>query len=99
MSSVQYYGHREKLKHIDRETDVEKLNKSALRIAREVADATGTLMAGNLCNTCVYQQDNPEAIATATSMFKVFLDFSLIHDILEFYNNVHALFSKFTKNS
>nr|KAG5708416.1 hypothetical protein BaRGS_026143 [Batillaria attramentaria] len=43
--ALQYYGHREKLRVIGREADLETLNRTALRIAREVADATGTLMA------------------------------------------------------
>ncbi|XP_014678828.1 PREDICTED: betaine--homocysteine S-methyltransferase 1-like [Priapulus caudatus] len=46
-----YYAHREKLRFIDREDDLEKINRTALRIARQVANETGTLMAGNLCNT------------------------------------------------
>ncbi|XP_046553070.1 betaine--homocysteine S-methyltransferase 1-like [Haliotis rubra] len=65
-----YYGHREKLRVIGRENEIEKLNRDALRIARQVADDTGTLMAGNLCNTTVYRKDNKEAIETTESMFK-----------------------------
>ena len=49
-----YYAHREKLKVIGREKDLEKLNRSALKIAREVAAETGALFAGNICNTGVY---------------------------------------------
>ncbi|XP_069101733.1 betaine--homocysteine S-methyltransferase 1-like [Argopecten irradians] len=65
-----YYGHREKLRKIGREEDLEKLNLSALKIARKVADDTGTLMAGNICNSCVYEDDNPVAIETTREMFK-----------------------------
>ena len=68
---MQYYGHREKLRAIGREGDLEVLNRTALRIARDVADRTGTLMAGNLSNTTVYQRDNPESVAEAESIFKV----------------------------
>nr|KAG5708418.1 hypothetical protein BaRGS_026145 [Batillaria attramentaria] len=68
--AFQYYGHREKLRVIGREADLETLNRTALRIAREVADATGTLMAGNICNTTVYQRDNPQAIQEAEQIFK-----------------------------
>lgn len=49
-----YYAHREKLKAVGRENDLEKLNKSALRIAKEVAAETDALFAGNICNTGVY---------------------------------------------
>ncbi|XP_069101731.1 betaine--homocysteine S-methyltransferase 1-like isoform X1 [Argopecten irradians] len=65
-----YYGHREKLRHIGRESDLEKLNVKALKIARQVADDTGTLMAGNICNTCMYEIDNPKAIEASRQMFK-----------------------------
>jgi methionine synthase I (cobalamin-dependent) len=37
---------------------LEEMNREALRIAREVADETGTLMAGNLCNTCFYNPND-----------------------------------------
>ncbi|XP_006814175.2 betaine--homocysteine S-methyltransferase 1-like [Saccoglossus kowalevskii] len=65
-----YYAHREKLRLIGREDDLEKLNKTALRMAREVADETGTLMAGNICNTNLYLKDDPDSISTVQSMFK-----------------------------
>ena len=68
---LQYYGHREKLRVIGREDDLEKLNREALRIARAVADDTGTLMAGNICNSTVYQRDNPQAIKETEDMFSV----------------------------
>ncbi|XP_067684989.1 betaine--homocysteine S-methyltransferase 1-like isoform X2 [Haliotis asinina] len=65
-----YYGHREKLRVIGREGDIERLNRDALRIARQVADDTGTLMAGDLSNTTVYRRDNKDAIETTEAMFK-----------------------------
>ncbi|XP_021339716.1 betaine--homocysteine S-methyltransferase 1-like, partial [Mizuhopecten yessoensis] len=65
-----YYGHREKLRHIGRERDLEILNVTALKIARQVADDTGTLMAGNICNSCVYEVDNPATIETTRNIFK-----------------------------
>src|SRR5919205_533733 len=57
-----YYAHREKLRIIGREDDLERINRRALEIAREVADETGTLLAGDVCNTNVYT--GPEADAT-----------------------------------
>ncbi|KAK7102924.1 betaine--homocysteine S-methyltransferase 1-like [Littorina saxatilis] len=68
--AFQYYGHREKLRVIGREGDLEKLNETALRIARDVADKTGSLMAGNLCNSTIYQRDNPQSIKEAEQIFK-----------------------------
>jgi len=38
----QYYGHRSKLRDIGQEDDLERLQKDALTIAREIADEKGT---------------------------------------------------------
>ncbi|XP_067676254.1 betaine--homocysteine S-methyltransferase 1-like [Haliotis asinina] len=65
-----YYGHREKLRLIGKEHLIEKLNHEALKIARDVADETGTLMAGNICNTTVYVKDNRDSIEKTEAMFK-----------------------------
>ena len=45
------------------EDKMEFINREALRMAREVADETGTLLAGNICNTNLYDPNNPEANA------------------------------------
>ncbi|HEX4660331.1 MAG TPA: homocysteine S-methyltransferase family protein, partial [Streptosporangiaceae bacterium] len=50
-----YYGHREKLRVLGKEDILEPLNRQALSIASRVARETGTLLAGNLCNTNVYE--------------------------------------------
>jgi len=50
-----YYGHREKLRVIGKEDILEPLNRHALSIAAAVARETGTLLAGNICNTNVYE--------------------------------------------
>jgi methionine synthase I (cobalamin-dependent) len=52
-----YYGHREKLRVIGKEDILEPLNRQALAIASKVARETGTLLAGNLCNTNVYEPE------------------------------------------
>ncbi|XP_022301961.1 betaine--homocysteine S-methyltransferase 1-like isoform X1 [Crassostrea virginica] len=65
-----YYAHREKLKLVNRETDLKAMNMKALQIAREVADETGTLMAGNICNSTIYKKGDEEAISKAHDMFK-----------------------------
>jgi betaine-homocysteine S-methyltransferase len=54
-----YYGHREKLRLIGKEDLLEPLNRQALALARDVARDTGTLLAGNICNTNAY--DGTEA--------------------------------------
>jgi betaine-homocysteine S-methyltransferase len=50
-----YYGHREKLRVIGKEALLEPLNRQALAIAARVAKDTGALLAGNVCNTNVYE--------------------------------------------
>src|ERR671926_307404 len=43
-----YYAHREKLRLIGREDELEPLNRTALAIAKEGADETGALLAGDI---------------------------------------------------
>jgi betaine-homocysteine S-methyltransferase len=50
-----YYGHREKLRVLGKEEILEPLNRQALEIAARVARETGTLLAGNLSNTNIYE--------------------------------------------
>jgi betaine-homocysteine S-methyltransferase len=52
-----YYAHRAKLKMVGREKDLEKINRAALALARKVARSTGTLLAGDICNTSIYGDD------------------------------------------
>nr|KAG5705068.1 hypothetical protein BaRGS_018798 [Batillaria attramentaria] len=65
-----YYGHREKLRLLGQENLLEPLNVGALRIARDVARRTGTLMAGNICNTTMYRRDDIVAVEKTEAMFK-----------------------------
>jgi len=43
---LHYYGHREKLRAVGREDDIEQLNRTALAIAAEVARESDALLAG-----------------------------------------------------
>jgi betaine-homocysteine S-methyltransferase len=63
-----YYAHREKLRLIGKEELLERINREALRIAGEVASESGTLLAGNVCNTNVYS--GKESDATVRAMFE-----------------------------
>jgi betaine-homocysteine S-methyltransferase len=63
-----YYAHREKLRLIGREGDLEPLNRGALAIAGEVARETGALLAGNVSNTNVFLPED-EARRTVRAMF------------------------------
>jgi betaine-homocysteine S-methyltransferase len=61
MVAFTYYGHREKLRRIGREQDLEPLNRQALRLAKEVAGEGDALVAGNICNTWAYDPDASES--------------------------------------
>jgi betaine-homocysteine S-methyltransferase len=66
-----YNGHREKMRVIGKEDLLEPLNRSALQIARQVADAKpGNLMAGNISNSNIWDPENPAAQAEVRSMFE-----------------------------
>src|ERR1700733_7308956 len=64
-----YYAHREKLAVIGREGDLERLNREALRIAKEVGAEHDSLVAGNICNTNVYVPDDPATHKVVRDMF------------------------------
>ncbi|MBA3758045.1 homocysteine S-methyltransferase family protein [Candidatus Saccharibacteria bacterium] len=59
--ALTYYAHRQKLKVIGRENDLELLNRQAIRIAKRVAGKHDVLIAGNICNTWVYEPNNAAA--------------------------------------
>ena len=59
--ALTYYAHREKLKVVGREQDLERINIQALRLAKQSAATTDALVAGNICNTWVYEPDNTGA--------------------------------------
>jgi betaine-homocysteine S-methyltransferase len=63
MVALTYYGDREKLKVVGREGDLEALNRQAVRLARQVASEGNALVAGNICNTWVYDHNDKEASA------------------------------------
>jgi methionine synthase I (cobalamin-dependent) len=76
-----YYGHREKLKVIGKEEILEPLNRQALAIAREVADESGGLLAGNLSNTNVYDPDDAEAVRFVRTAFEEQVGWALDADV------------------
>jgi betaine-homocysteine S-methyltransferase len=65
-----YYGHREKLKIIGKEDVLEPLNRQALQIAKEVADESGGLLAGDLSNTNAYDPADPESLRFVRRAFE-----------------------------
>lgn len=60
MVAFTYYAYRDKVETVGRGPDIEELNRTAVRIAAEVADEYGALVAGNISNTWKYDADKPE---------------------------------------
>jgi betaine-homocysteine S-methyltransferase len=65
-----YYAHREKLRLIGKEDALEEINRGALGIAAGVAEESGALLAGDVCNTNVYDPAQPESAAAVRAMFE-----------------------------
>ena len=62
MVALTYYAHRGKLRQLGRESELEAMNRQAVRLARQVAAEGAALVAGNVCNTWAY---DPQDKATA----------------------------------
>ncbi|MGH3046373.1 MAG: homocysteine S-methyltransferase family protein, partial [Gaiellaceae bacterium] len=65
-----YYGHREKMRIVGKEHLLEELNRQALSLAKEVADETGTLFAGDICNTNVFDPEDEASRHAVRAMFE-----------------------------
>jgi betaine-homocysteine S-methyltransferase len=70
VQALTYYAHREKLRVIGKEHLLEPINREALRIAKEVAQETGTMLAGDLANTNVYVENDDEIARSVRRMFE-----------------------------
>jgi betaine-homocysteine S-methyltransferase len=70
VEALTYYAHREKLRIIGREGDLEPINRRALAIARDVARETGALFAGDICNTNVYDPADTATHKAVRQMFE-----------------------------
>src|SRR5258708_34512567 len=68
MVALTYYAHREKLRQVGRESDLEAMNRQAVRLARQVAAEGGALVAGNVCNTWASDPHHPPTPAVARGM-------------------------------
>ena len=69
MLAFTYYAHREKLRLIGKEGALEEMNRTAIRLARTVARERDALVAGNVCNSNVYVDGEPESARTVRAMF------------------------------
>ena len=67
--ALTYYVHREKLRVIGREKDLAPMNRAALKIAKSVARRTGTLFAGDLCNTNIYDPADKSSVREVARIF------------------------------
>ena len=65
-----YYAHREKLRLIDRERDLEPINRAALAIAKKVAAEGSALVAGNISNTDIFKPGDTDANRQVRAMFE-----------------------------
>ena len=71
-----YYAHREKLRILGKEELLEPMNRQALELAREVADESGALFAGDICNTNVFAPDD-QSRAAVRAMFREQVDWAV----------------------
>ena len=70
VEALTYYAHREKLRVIGREHDLEPINRRALALAKAVADESGALLAGDICNTNVFDPADRESRKAVRAMFE-----------------------------
>ena len=65
-----YYAHREKLRIVGKEDALETINRQALAIAGEVARESDALLAGDVCNTNVFDPGDAGSAAAVRAMFE-----------------------------
>ncbi|MEO5770916.1 MAG: homocysteine S-methyltransferase family protein [Burkholderiaceae bacterium] len=70
VQALTYYAHREKLRVVGREGDLEPINRRALKLAKAVAMESGALLAGGICNTNIYDPADPASHAAVRAMFE-----------------------------
>jgi betaine-homocysteine S-methyltransferase len=61
MVALTYYAHRDKLRAVGRDGELEAMNRQAVRLANEVAREGDALVAGNICNTWSYDPADADA--------------------------------------
>jgi betaine-homocysteine S-methyltransferase len=70
VEALTYYAHREKLRVVGREQDLEPINRRALDLAKAVARESGTLFAGDVCNTNIYDPADASTHQAVRAMFE-----------------------------
>jgi betaine-homocysteine S-methyltransferase len=71
-----YYAHREKLRLIGKADLLEPLNRQALALAADVAERHDVLLAGNVCNTNIYDPGDPDTHVQVRAMFEEQVDWA-----------------------
>ena len=69
MLAFTYYAHREKLRLVGKEGALEEMNRTAIRLARVVAQEGGALVAGNVCNSNIFVDGEAESARRVRAMF------------------------------
>jgi betaine-homocysteine S-methyltransferase len=69
LQTMTFYASDDKLATVGLEGKVDEINRSAVRIAREVADEGGALVAGNLSLTWAYDPADPAAVDHTRALF------------------------------
>ena len=77
-----YNGHREKMRVIGKEQLLEKLNRAALKIAKNVADnpingGEANLMAGNISNSNIWEQSDKHSQNEVKRMFNEMVEWAV----------------------
>jgi len=70
MVAFTYYAHREKLRLVGRENDLEHMNREAIRLASEVAAEGDALVAGNICNTNIFTPGDADSARQVRAIFE-----------------------------
>ena len=65
-----YYAHRERMRFVGAEDRIEEINRAALAIAGTVAAEGDALLAGNICNTNLYDPGDKASHAVVRAMFE-----------------------------
>jgi methionine synthase I (cobalamin-dependent) len=69
LQACTYYAHEEKLEAVGLTSALKEINSQAVKIARQVANKYKALVAGNLCNTWVYDPGDASTYAETRRQF------------------------------
>lgn len=83
-----YYAHREKLRIIGKENIFKELNIAALKTAHQAADNAvrdyniqRPLVAGNICNTNIYDPDDPNSHKAVRTIFREMIEWAAAQEV------------------